>query len=104
MSSANEPDKVVNLQGDKSAKDRLRGYVERIERLEEDKAAIQDDIKEVYGEIKGEGYDTKIVRALIRERKKEEADRTEYQMTFDLYWGAIHGLETKRTKTKKALH
>lgn len=73
------------------AADRIRSFVERIERLEEDKAAVAADIKEVFAEAKGEGYDVKTLRAIIRERKKEPAERDEQLSMFDLYWGALEG-------------
>jgi uncharacterized protein (UPF0335 family) len=68
---------------------RLRDFVERIERLEEDKKEISEDIKEVYGEAKGEGFDTKAMRALIRLRKMDRADRQEQEALLDLYLSAL---------------
>ncbi|GJL93564.1 DUF2312 domain-containing protein [Hyphococcus sp.] len=73
------------------AGDRLRSFVERVERLEEEKAAIQNDIKEVYAEAKGDGYDVKTIRQVIRQRKMDPADRVEQLTMFDLYWDAIEG-------------
>lgn len=73
------------------AGNRLRSFVERVERLEEDKAAIAEDIKEVFAEAKGEGYDVKTLRQVIRQRKMEPADRQEQLSMFDLYWDALHG-------------
>lgn len=67
----------------------LRSLVERIERLEEDKAAIAADIKEVYAEAKANGFDTKILRKLIAARKKEAAEREEEQSMLDLYMSAL---------------
>lgn len=71
------------------AADRLRSFIERVERLEEDKAAIMEDIKLVYGEAKGEGYDTKILRQVIRIRKMDRADRQEQEALLDLYLSAL---------------
>ena len=71
------------------AADRLRSFLERVERLEEDKAAIMEDIKEVYGEAKGEGYDTKILRKIIRLRKMDRAERQEQEALLDLYLSAL---------------
>ena len=71
------------------AADRLRSFIERIERLEEEKAALSADIKEVYAEAKGVGFDTKIMRQLIRLRKMEQADRREQEELLDLYKQAI---------------
>lgn len=67
----------------------LRSIVERIERLEEDKAAISADIKEVYAEAKSTGFDPKIIRLLIRLRKKEPADRAEEEAILSLYMTAL---------------
>jgi uncharacterized protein (UPF0335 family) len=69
--------------------DRLRSFVERIERLEEEKAALAADIREVYAEAKGNGFDTKIMRQIIKLRKMETADRQEQEALLDLYKRAI---------------
>jgi uncharacterized protein (UPF0335 family) len=69
--------------------DRLRSFVERIERLEEEKAALTADIREVYAEAKGNGFDTKIMRQIIKLRKMETADRQEQEALLDLYKRAI---------------
>ncbi len=74
------------------AKDRLRSFVERVERLEEEKKALSDDIKEVYAEAKGEGFDTKILRKVIRLRKADAAKRQEEEALIELYVTAIGGL------------
>ena len=71
------------------AADRLRSFIERVERLEEEKAAIMDDIKEIYAEAKGEGYDVKILRQVMRIRKMDRADRPEQEALLDLYLAAI---------------
>ena len=67
----------------------LRAFIERVERLEEDKKAIAEDIKEVYGEMKATGFDTKAVRTLIRLRKKDQAERQEEEAIIDLYKNAL---------------
>lgn len=67
----------------------LRAIVERIERLEEEKAALATDIKEVYGEAKSNGFDTKTLRAVIRLRKREPAERQEQEALLDLYKEAL---------------
>ena len=67
----------------------LRSIVERIERLEEDKAAISADIKEVYAEATSTGFDPKIIRLLIRHRKKEPAERAEEEAILSLYMTAL---------------
>jgi uncharacterized protein (UPF0335 family) len=71
------------------AADRLRSLVERIERLEEEKKALGDDIKEVYAEAKGSGFDTKIMRQVIRLRKMDGDDRQEQETLLDLYKQAL---------------
>lgn len=67
----------------------LRVLIERIERLEEDKKAIADDIKDVYAEAKGAGFDTKAIRTLVRLRKKDQAERQEEQSILQLYADAL---------------
>lgn len=67
----------------------LRAFVERIERLEEEKKAIADDIKEVLAEAKGNGFDTKAMRAIIRLRKMDQAERQEEEAILDLYLSAL---------------
>jgi uncharacterized protein (UPF0335 family) len=67
----------------------LRAFIERIERLEEDKKTISEDIKEVYAEMKGTGFDTKAVRTIIRLRKKDQAERQEEESILELYMNAL---------------
>ena len=67
----------------------LRSFIERIERLEEEKKTISDDIKEVYSELKGSGFDTKAVREVIRLRKKEDHGRQEEEAMVELYKNAL---------------
>lgn len=71
------------------AADRLRSFIERIERLEEEKAAIAGDIREVYAEAKGTGFDTKIMRQIVKLRKMDEAARQEQDELLELYKRAI---------------
>jgi uncharacterized protein (UPF0335 family) len=75
-----------------AAQGRLKSFIERIERLEEDKAAIMADLKEIFGEAKGEGFDTKIMRKVVRLRKQDKAKRQEEEAILDLYLSAIGGL------------
>ena len=70
----------------------LRTIIERIERLEEDKAAIQADLKEVYSEAKGNGFDPKILRKVVRMRKQDKAKLSEEEALIDLYLSAIGGV------------
>ncbi|OSQ43451.1 DUF2312 domain-containing protein [Thalassospira sp. MCCC 1A01428] len=71
------------------AADQLVSYVERIERLEEEKANLMADIKEVYGEAKALGYDVKILRQIIRLRKIEEHERSEQEQILEVYKRAL---------------
>ena len=75
-----------------TAQTRLKTIIERIERLEEDKAAVAADIKEVFAEAKGEGFDVKILRKVVRLRKQDTAKRQEEEALLDLYLSAIGGL------------
>lgn len=72
-----------------SAQGRLRTIIERLERLEEDKQAVMTDMKDVFAEAKGEGYDVKILRKVIRVRKQDKAKRQEEQAIEDLYLSAL---------------
>lgn len=67
----------------------LRAFIERIERLEEEKKTISDDIKEVYSEAKNSGFDTKAMRTIIRLRQKEDGERQEEEAMIDLYKDAL---------------
>lgn len=69
--------------------DRLRLLIERIERLEEEKKGISDDIKDVYQEAKATGYDAKILRAVIRLRKIKPDDRKEFEAVLETYMNAL---------------
>ncbi|MBB5752597.1 DUF2312 domain-containing protein [Prosthecomicrobium pneumaticum] len=67
----------------------LRQFVERIERLEEEKKGIADDIKDVYAELKGRGYDTKAVKRIVALRKKDANEREEEEAILELYKNAL---------------
>ena len=71
------------------AADALRSFIERVERLEEEKKALADDIKDIYAEAKSVGFDTKTMRQIVRLRKMDESDRQEQEALLDLY---IHAL------------
>ena len=71
------------------AKEHLRSFVERIERLEEEKKALADDIREIYSEAKGTGFDARVMRQVLRLRKMESADRQEQEAMLDLYLSAL---------------
>ncbi len=67
------------------AADQLKSFIERIERLEEEKAALAGDLREVYSEAKGNGYDTKVMRKIVSLRRKDHAERQEEQAIMELY-------------------
>ena len=73
------------------AGDHLRSFIERIERLEEEKAALAADIREVYAEAKGTGFEPKVMRQVIRLRKMDRDERQEQEQLFDLYMLALEG-------------
>ncbi|MBV9991689.1 MAG: DUF2312 domain-containing protein [Alphaproteobacteria bacterium] len=71
------------------AKEHLRSFIDRIERLEEERSALTADIREVYNEAKGQGFDTKIMRQVVRMRKLDKADLQEQEAILDLYMNAL---------------
>ena len=71
------------------ATERLRSFIARVERLEEDKANIAHDIKEVYAEAKGEGFDVKVLRKIISLRKRDPRERAEEEELLELYLSAL---------------
>jgi len=77
------------LQATKITKEQLKSYIERIERLEEEKAAMATDIREVFAEAKANGYDTKIMRKVISLRKVDAAEREEQDQLLELYQQAL---------------
>jgi uncharacterized protein (UPF0335 family) len=83
------------------AGERLKSFIERIERLEEEKKALAEDIKEVFSEAKGVGFDVKVMRQVIRIRKMDEDDRDEQEALLDTYMRAI-GMKPERTGGRRA--
>ncbi|HEY0300688.1 MAG TPA: DUF2312 domain-containing protein [Rhizomicrobium sp.] len=75
------------------AKEHLRSFIERIERLEEEKKALADDIREVYSEAKGTGFDTKVMRQVVRLRKMENAERQELESLLETYKRALNMID-----------
>jgi uncharacterized protein (UPF0335 family) len=71
------------------AKDQLRAIIERVERLEEEKKAIADDIRDVYAEAKGNGYDVKALRTVVRLRKQDKQEREEQEAILETYLQAL---------------
>ncbi len=74
---------------DSVAQDQLRAFIERIERMAEEKAAVAADIKEIYAEAKANGFDTKILRAVVRIRKQDANERMEQEALLELYLSAL---------------
>jgi uncharacterized protein (UPF0335 family) len=71
------------------AKDQLKAFVERVEKLEEEKKAIADDIRDVYAEAKGNGFDTKALRSVVRLRKQDVNERKEQEAILETYMHAL---------------
>jgi uncharacterized protein (UPF0335 family) len=82
---------MVQVQAGGVAGEQLRSFIERIERLEEEKKGIAEDIKEVYAGAKAVGFDTKIMRKVIAVRKMDQAERQEQESLLDVYLHAIEG-------------
>ncbi len=96
MADGSMPGVAMNAEANKTpdgsstvAADRLRSFIERVENLEEEKANIMGDIKEVFAEAKGEGFDVKILRQIIRLRKMDRAERQEQEALLELYLSAL---------------
>jgi len=71
------------------AQDQLRAFIERIERMEEEKTMISEDIKEIYAEAKGNGFDTKVIREIVRIRAQDASERQEHEAILELYMSAL---------------
>ena len=80
---------MAEFQTEAVTKDQLRSIVERIERLEEEKKTISDDIRDVYAEAKGNGYDVKALRTIVRLRKQDANERAEQEAILDTYMNAL---------------
>ncbi len=83
------------------AAEQLKSIVERIERLEQDKTNLANDIRDVYAEARGNGYDTKTLRTIIKLRKMDESDRSEQEELLDLYMHAL-GMTVEATEKVEA--
>lgn len=79
-----EPKEVNGVAGQ-----RLISFIERVERLNEEVAALQEDVKEVYAELKGVGFDVKVTKEIVRIRKMDAEKRSEYESLLELYKSAI---------------
>lgn len=74
---------------DQVAADQIRAFIERIERLSEEKESLSEDIKEVYAEAKGNGFDTKVLRKIVSIRKQDHNERMEQEALLELYLTAL---------------
>lgn len=79
----------MSVSPDSVAQDQIRAFIERVERLEEEKSAIAGDVKEVYAEAKGNGFDTKVLRKIIAIRKMDHNERMEQEALLELYLTAL---------------
>jgi uncharacterized protein (UPF0335 family) len=89
QAEAFQPDETGESAAHAVAREQLRSLVERIERLEEEKKTIAEDIKDVYGEAKAHGYDTKVLRKVIAIRKQDQNERLEQEAILDTYLHAL---------------
>jgi uncharacterized protein (UPF0335 family) len=72
-----------------NSREQLKSIIERVEKLEEEKAAVASDISDVYKEAKGNGFDPKVLRAIVHRRKQDEAELREFEDTIDTYMVAL---------------
>ena len=83
------PAEVTEAPATRFAKDQLKAIIERIERLEEEKKTISDDIRDVYAEAKGNGYEVKALRTIVRMRKEDADERREHETILETYMQAL---------------
>lgn len=81
--------KQPTVSTDAVAQDQIVSFFERWRRLEEEKRAISNDLKEMFAEAKGLGFDTKVMRSVFRDKTKDHAERQEFEAIYDLYWSAL---------------
>ena len=89
METATTAAAVAEQPAMKFGKEQLKAFIERVERLEKEKKAIADDIREVYAEAKGSGFDVKALRAIVRLRKQDTDERREQQAILETYMHAL---------------
>ena len=77
------------MSADAVAQDQIKAFFERWQRLEEEKSAISSDLKELFAEAKGNGFDTKVLRVVFRDKTKDQTERSEFEAVYDLYWSAL---------------
>lgn len=83
------PSNGPTVSSDSVAQDQIRAFIERIERLEEERKAISDDIKEVYAEAAGNGFDRKVLRRIVAIRKQDASERLEQEALLEMYMAAL---------------
>lgn len=83
---------MATVSPDSVAQDQLQAFVRRIESLEDEIGALNGDKSEVYKEAKGNGFDTKVLRKVIADRRKDATERNEFDAVYQLYWDAVHGV------------
>ncbi len=79
---------------ERATRDQLKAFVERIERLEEEKAALAADVREIYGEAKSMGFDVKALRSVVRMRKIDATERREQEAVLETYLAALGMLDS----------
>jgi uncharacterized protein (UPF0335 family) len=89
MTATATADVAKETKAHRFAKDQLKAFIERVERLEEEKKAISDDIRDVYAEAKGNGYDVKALRIVVRMRKQDQNERAEQEAILETYLHAL---------------
>jgi uncharacterized protein (UPF0335 family) len=89
-----------NTSADTVAADQLRAIIERIERMHEEKAAIAQDISEIYKEAKGQGFDTRVIKRIVADRAKDSAQLAEFATLYELYCEAIGMVPATRASTR----
>ena len=89
MTATDTADVAKGSKARRFAKDQLKAFIERVERLEEEKKAISDDIRDVYAEAKGNGYDVKALRTVVRLRKQDKDERAAQEAIVETYLHAL---------------
>jgi uncharacterized protein (UPF0335 family) len=89
MAIATDHDEGKEQPSTRFAKDQLKSIIERVERLEEEKKALSDDIRDVYAEAKANGFDVKALRTIVRLRKQEPTEREEHEAILEIYMQAL---------------
>ena len=89
MTATETADVAKRTKAHRFAKDQLKAFIERVERLQEEKKAISDDIRDVYAEAKGNGYDVKALREVLRLRKQDKDERAVHEAIVETYLHAL---------------